>query len=72
MRSAASLSMESSLKDSIAFFEVLGVGELRRRPDKTAAIPTLLAAPADEGAAVDLTCNWDPAPISAAAMSGIC
>ncbi len=34
MRSAASLGVESPLEDSIAFFEVLDLRELRRRPDE--------------------------------------
>ena len=42
----------SSLEDSIAFFEVLGLREIRRRP--------VLAVPGDEAAPLELTYNWDP------------
>jgi lactoylglutathione lyase len=38
----------SSLEDSIAFFEVLGLHEIRRRPD--------------EAAPLELTYSWDPEP----------
>ena len=53
----------SSLEDSIAFFEVLGLHEIRRRPDKKGRYTNVfLAAPGDEAAAVELTWNWDPQP----------
>src|ERR1700683_4024012 len=53
----------SSLEDSIAFFEVLGLREIRRRPgEKGRYTNVFLAAPGDEAAAVELTYNWDPEP----------
>jgi lactoylglutathione lyase len=53
----------SSLEDSIAFFEVLGLREIRRRPDEKGRYTNVfLAAPGDEEAAVELTYNWDPEP----------
>ena len=43
----------SSLEDTIAFFEVLGLREIRRRPDdKGRYTNVFLAAPGDEAAAV--------------------
>ena len=51
----------SSLEDTIAFFEVLGLREIRRRPDEKGRYTNVfLAAPGDEAAAVELTYNWDP------------
>ena len=53
----------SSLEDSIAFFEVLGLREIRRRPDEKGRYTNVfLAAPGDEAAALELTYNWDPEP----------
>ena len=53
----------SSLEDTIAFFEVLGLREIRRRPDEKGRYTNVfLAAPGDEAAAVELTWNWDPEP----------
>jgi len=53
----------SSLEDSIAFFEVLGLREIRRRPDEKGRYTNVfLAAPGDEVAALELTYNWDPEP----------
>jgi lactoylglutathione lyase len=53
----------SSLEDSIAFFEVLGLREIRRRPDEKGRYTNVfLAASGDEAAAVELTYNWDPQP----------
>jgi catechol 2,3-dioxygenase-like lactoylglutathione lyase family enzyme len=50
----------SSLEDTIAFFEVLGLREFRRRPDEKGRYTNVfLAAPGDEAAAVELTYNWD-------------
>src|SRR5580693_9938411 len=50
----------SSLEDTIAFFEVLGLREIRRRPDEKGRYTNVfLAAPGDEAAAVELTYNWD-------------
>ena len=63
----------SSLEDSIAFFEVLGLREIRRRPDERGRYTNVfLAAPGDEAAAVELTYNWDPSPTLAAAILDIC
>jgi len=43
----------SSLEDSIAFFEVLGLREIRRRPDEKGRYTNVfLAAPGDEAAAL--------------------
>ena len=53
----------SWLEDSIAFFEVLGLHEIRRRPDEKGRYTNVfLAAPGDEAAALELTYNWDPEP----------
>jgi lactoylglutathione lyase len=53
----------SSLEDSIAFFEVLGLREIRRRPDEKGRYTNVfLAAPGDEAAALELTYNWDSEP----------
>jgi lactoylglutathione lyase len=53
----------SSLEDSIAFFEVLGLREIRRRPDEKGRYTNVfLAAPGDEAAPLELTYNWDPEP----------
>jgi catechol 2,3-dioxygenase-like lactoylglutathione lyase family enzyme len=48
----------SALEDTIAFFEVLGLREIRRRPDEKGRYTNVfLAAPGDEAAAVELTYN---------------
>ena len=53
----------SSLEDSIAFFGVLGLREIRRRADEKGRYTNVfLAAPGDEAAPVELTYNWDPEP----------
>src|SRR6202789_1166686 len=53
----------SSLENTIAFFEVLGLREIRRRPDEKGRYTNVsLAAPGDEAAQVELTHNWDPEP----------
>src|SRR6201991_3029229 len=53
----------SSLEDTIAFFEVLGLHEIRRRADEKGRYTNVfLAAPGDEAAALELTYNWDPEP----------
>ena len=53
----------SSLEDTIAFFEVLGLREIRRRPDEKGRYTNVfLAAPGQEEAAVELTYNWDSQP----------
>jgi lactoylglutathione lyase len=50
----------SSLEDTIAFFGILGLREIRRRPDEKGRYTNVfLAAPGDEAAAVELTYNWD-------------
>ena len=50
----------SDLEKTIAFFEVLGLREIRRRPDEKGRYTNVfLAAPGDEDAAVELTYNWD-------------
>ena len=46
----------SSLEGTIAFFEVLGLHEIRRRPDeKGRCTNVFLAAPDDEAAPLELT-----------------
>ena len=51
----------SSLEDTIAFFEVLGLREIRRRADEKGRYTNVfLAAPGDESAPVELTYNWEP------------
>jgi lactoylglutathione lyase len=50
----------SSLEDTIAFFGVLGLKEIRRREDEKGRYTNVfLAAPGDEQAPVELTYNWD-------------
>jgi lactoylglutathione lyase len=42
---------------------VLGLREIRRRPDEKGRYTNVfLAAPGDEAAALELTYNWDPEP----------
>jgi lactoylglutathione lyase len=51
----------SSLEDTISFFAVLGLREIRRRDDEKGRYTNVfLAAPGDENAPVELTYNWDP------------
>jgi lactoylglutathione lyase len=53
----------SSLEDSIAFFQVLGLHEIRRRSDEKGRYTNVfLAAPNDEAAPLELTYNWDSEP----------
>ena len=53
----------SSLDETIAFFDVLGLREIRRRDDEKGRYTNVfLAAPGDESAPVELTYNWDPEP----------
>src|SRR5262249_30081279 len=53
----------SSLEDTIAFFGVLGLHEIRPRDDeKGSDTSVFIAAPGDESAPVELTYNWDPEP----------
>jgi catechol 2,3-dioxygenase-like lactoylglutathione lyase family enzyme len=62
----------SSLEDTIAFFEVLGLREISRRPDEKGRYTNVfLAAPGDEEAAVELTYIGIPSPTPAAAISAI-
>jgi len=51
----------SDLDATIAFFNVLGLQELRRRVDEKGRYTLVfMAAPGDEQAPVELTYNWDP------------
>ena len=51
----------TALEDSIAFFNVLGLQDLRRRvDDKGRYTLVFMAAPGDDQAPVELTYNWDP------------
>ena len=51
----------TSLDDSIAFFNVLGLQEIRRRVDEKGRFTLVfMAVPGDEQAPVELTYNWDP------------
>ena len=51
----------TALEDSIAFFNVLGLQELRRRvDDKGRYTLVFMATPGDDQAPVELTYNWDP------------
>jgi lactoylglutathione lyase len=53
----------TSLEDTIAFFSVLGLREIRRRDDEKGRYTNVfLAAPGDEDAPVELTYNWDVQP----------
>ena len=53
----------SSLEDSIAFFGILGLREIRRRADEKGRYTNVfLAAPGDDAAPLELTYNWDPEP----------
>jgi lactoylglutathione lyase len=50
----------SSLEDTIAFFNVLGLQEIRRMPNEKGRYTNVfMAAPGDEQAPVELTFNWD-------------
>jgi catechol 2,3-dioxygenase-like lactoylglutathione lyase family enzyme len=63
----------SSLEDSIAFFEVLGLHEIRRRPDEKGRYTNVfLAVPGDEAAALELTYNWDLSARRTASPSSYC
>ena len=51
------------LENSIAFFGVLGLHEIRRRPDERGRYTNVfLAAPDADAAHLELTYNWDPEP----------
>ena len=58
---------------TIAFFELLGLKELRRFDSEAGRFTLIfLAAPGDEEAQVELTHNWDESGYGmAAAISGI-
>ena len=48
---------------TVAFFELLGLKELRRMDSEKGRFTLIfLAAPGDEDAQVELTHNWDPEP----------
>src|SRR5579859_3532043 len=62
----------SSLEDTIAFFGVLGLREIRRRDDEKGRYTNVfLAAPGDDAAPVELTYNWDSEPYTGGPTSGI-
>lgn len=51
----------SDLDKTIAFFNMLGMTETRRRTDEKGRYTIVfMAAPGDEAAPVELTYNWDP------------
>lgn len=51
----------SSIDDTVAFFAVLGLKEVRRYSSEQGRFTNVfLAAPGDEAAQVELTYNWDP------------
>jgi len=50
-------------QETVAFFELLGLKELRRFDSEKGRFTLIfLAAPGDEAAQVELTHNWDPEP----------
>lgn len=52
-------------KATVAFFELLGLKEIRRMDSEQGRFTLIfLAAPGDEDAQVELTHNWDPEPYS--------
>lgn len=51
----------SSIDDTIAFFSILGMKEIRRySSEKGRFTNVFLAAPGDEAVPLELTYNWDP------------
>lgn len=51
----------SNVDESLAFFDALGLKELRRHDSEGGRFTLIfLAAPGDEQAQVELTHNWDP------------
>ena len=50
----------SSLEDTLAFFEVLGLHEIRRRADEKGRYTNVFLG--DEAAPLELTYNWDSEP----------
>lgn len=51
----------SSIEDTIAFFAVLGMKEIRRYSSEQGRFTNVfLAAPGDEAVPLELTYNWDP------------
>lgn len=50
----------SDLDETLRFFDLLGLGELRRHDNEAGRFSLIfLAAPGDEDAQVELTHNWD-------------
>ncbi len=53
----------SSIEDTMAFFAILGMNEIRRySSEKGRFTNVFLAAPGDEAVPLELTYNWDPEP----------
>lgn len=53
----------TDLDKTIAFFELLGLNEVKRMDSEQGRFTLVyLAAPGDEDAQVELTHNWDPEP----------
>jgi lactoylglutathione lyase len=51
----------SDIDESLAFYSLLGLTELRRHENENGRFTLVfLAAPGDESAQVELTYNWDP------------
>ncbi|MBB4631513.1 VOC family protein [Sphingosinicella soli] len=51
----------SDLEANLAFYTLLGLKEVRRYDHEAGRFTLVfLAAPGDESAQVELTCNWDP------------
>jgi lactoylglutathione lyase len=55
----------TDIDESLAFYSVLGLTELRRYENEQGRFTLVfLAAPGDEAAQVELTYNWDPETLS--------
>ncbi len=53
----------TDLENSVAFYRLLGLAELRRADNERGRYTLVfMAAPGDEQAQVELTHNWDPEP----------
>lgn len=51
----------TDLAKSVAFYELLGLRELRRKDNERGRFTLVfMAVPGDEGAQIELTHNWDP------------
>ena len=50
----------SSIEDTIAFFAVLGMKEIRRYSSEKGRFTNVFLAPGDEAVPLELTYNWDP------------